>query len=96
MIIRACFYFSVVLVALSISSAIFAAACSGCANAPPPNPTSTVTVDTTVCVLSHYSDAPAQLQQECAPISVGDAQRILDAASAMAERKSAGEGSVQP
>jgi hypothetical protein len=84
---------------LALAVALTFCACrlgAGCSQTAVPQAASTVTVDTTVCALQHYSDSADQVSQECAPLTNAEALQILDAANAMAVRKAAGVKSVSP
>lgn len=70
-------------------------ACSACTKAQG-TAVETVTVDTTICVLTHFSDPPEQIATECGLAAVEDVVKILDAAHAMQARLAADAGSVSP
>ena len=78
-----------------VAVACLLVACSSCTKAQG-TAVETVTVDSTVCVLTHFSDPPETIAAECGIALVEDVTKILAAGAAMHARMAAGQKSVQP
>lgn len=56
----------------------------------------TVSIDSTVCVLNHFSDPPAQIASECGIAAIEDVVKVLEAHRAAMVRELNDAGSVKP
>jgi hypothetical protein len=70
-------------------------ACSG-GTSPTVTKVETVTIDSTVCILTHFSDPPATIAAECGLATVEDVVKVLSAHKAAMARELADAGSVRP